>query len=281
MLNESFHNVPVQNVQDYWDRRPCNIRHSNKPVGTEGYFDEVEARRYFVEPHIPQFAGFEMWSGKKVLEIGCGIGTDTISFARHGAKVTAVDVSEKSLNIARHRAEVFRLQDSIRFYRGSAEQLSEFLPVEKYDLIYSFGVIHHTPHPGMVLNQVRRYVHENSVLKLMVYHRRSWKVMWILLGYGKGRFWRLNELVAKYSEAQEGSPVTYTYTKDEIGKLLASNGFQIDNIRVEHIFPYSIPDYVQYKYKRMWYFRYMPEPLFQWLQHNFGWHLCVTACVEG
>ena len=101
-----FRHIPIEKVKEFWDRRPCNIRHSPKPVGTREYFDEVEARKYFVEPHIPRFAQFERWRGKKVLEIGCGIGTDTINFARHGAQVTAVELSEKSLEIAKKRAEV-------------------------------------------------------------------------------------------------------------------------------------------------------------------------------
>jgi ubiquinone/menaquinone biosynthesis C-methylase UbiE len=280
MPKRNFYGVPIQKVEDYWNERPCNIRHSIKPVGTREYFNEVESRRYFVEPHIPIFADFERWRGKKVLEIGCGIGTDIINFARSEAEITAVDISEKSLEIARKRAEVFGLQDRIKFFLGSAEKLCEFMPYEQYDLIYSLGVIHHTPHPELALDQIRHYVHENSVLKLLVYNHYSWKALMILLGYGKGQFWRLNELIAQYSEAQEGSPVTYTYTKDEVRKMLEGNGYWVNDITVFHIFPYSIPDYVQYRYKKVWYFRYMPEPLFRWLEHSFGWHLCITASIK-
>ena len=95
-----FADVPLEAVESYWDDRPCNIRHSAAECGTRRYFDEVEARKYLVEPHIPSFAQFEKWKGRKVLEIGCGIGTDTINFARAGAKVTAVDYSAKSLAMA-------------------------------------------------------------------------------------------------------------------------------------------------------------------------------------
>jgi len=143
------------------------------PVGTRQYFDEVETRKYFVEPHIPLFAEFERWRGKKVLEIGCGIGTDTINFARAGAQVSTVDLSEKSMELARKRAATFGLEEQIRFYPGNAEQLSTFVPVAPYDLIYSFGVIHHTPHPEAVLEQLRPYTKPGTVVKIMVYHRKK------------------------------------------------------------------------------------------------------------
>lgn len=272
-----FSQVSIEKVQSFWDRRPCNICHSPKPVGTREYFDEVEARKYFVEPHIPRFAEFPRWRGKKVLEIGCGIGTDTINFARHGAQVTAVELSERSLEIARRRAEVYGLQDRIRFIWGNAEELTRYVPVEPYDLIYSFGVIHHTPNPERVIEQMRPYCHPETVIKLMVYHRYAWKVLWILLTYGKGQFWRIPEWVACYSEAQEGCPVTYTFTRREVRDLLERYGFRVTEMWVDHIFPYRIPDYLRYRYVKVWYFRRMPKPLFRWLERHFGWHLCITA----
>jgi len=273
----ALRDTSIEKVHQYWNARPCNIRHSPKPVGTREYFDEVETRKYFVESHIPAFADFERWRGKRVLEIGCGIGTDTISFARHGARVTAVDLTEKSLEVARERARVFGLEDQVQFFQANAEKLSETVPVEKYDLIYSFGVIHHTPHPGLVLDELRKYATAETTLKVMVYHKRSWKVLWILLAYGKGRVWQVDRLIAEYSEAQTGCPVTYSYSREEGRRWLAAHGFETTETDVEHIFPYRIADYVQYRYKKVWYFRWMPSPLFRRLEKMFGWHLCLTG----
>lgn len=263
----------IEKVAEYWNSRPCNLYHSRKPLGSREYFDEVERRKYFVEPHIPGFAAFDRWKGKKVLEIGCGIGTDTINFARAGAQVTAVDLSDESLKIARRRAEVFGV--AVRFYRANAEELSAVVPVEEYDLVYSFGVIHHTPHPARVIAEIKKFMGPQSEFRFMMYHRLSWKVFWILVKYGRGAFWRLDELIARYSEAQTGCPVTYTYTAHTIRKLIA--GFQIKELRVDHIFPYAIPEYKKHAYKTVWYFRWLPAAVFRWMERRWGWHLCVTA----
>lgn len=263
----------LEQVRDYWNQRPCNIRHSPKPVGTREYFDEVEARKYFVEPHIPGFAQFERWRGRKVLEIGCGIGTDSINFARSGARLTAVELSERSLEICRQRFDIFGLR--ARFYQGNAEELSAFVPVEPYDLVYSFGVIHHTPHPERVVQEIKRYCHPQTEIRLMLYAKWSWKALWIVLRYGRGAFWRAGELVRHYSEAQTGSPVTYTYSAGEIERLMAD--FTIVQIRKDHIFPYVIEKYTNYEYAWQWYFRIMPRRLFRWLERHLGWHMLVTA----
>jgi 2-polyprenyl-3-methyl-5-hydroxy-6-metoxy-1,4-benzoquinol methylase len=273
----SFEELSLEKVQQYWNDRPCNIRHSTAPVGTREYFDQVEARKYFVEPHIPGFAEFEKWRGKKVLEIGCGIGTDTINFARAGAHVTTVDLSDKSMELARKRAAVFGVEESIDFRPGNAEQLSTFVPPQKFDLIYSFGVIHHTPHPEAVMEELRKYARPGTTLKIMVYHRRSWKVLWLLATEGRGKFWKLDDIVARSSEAQTGCPVTYSYSRTEGWKLLQNHGFRVTDVSVDHIFPYQIPDYVKYQYVKEWYFRSMPQGMFRLLERSYGWHLLLTA----
>jgi 2-polyprenyl-3-methyl-5-hydroxy-6-metoxy-1,4-benzoquinol methylase len=272
--------VPLDAVRDFWNRRPCNIRHSPQPVGTREYFDEVEARKYLVEPHIPAFADFPHWKGRRVLEIGCGIGTATISFLREGARVTAVDLSSESLALARRRAELYGLADKVTFFEADAERLSEIVPPEPYDLVYSFGVLHHTPHPIRAIDQIRAFVRPGSTVKLMMYHTLSWKVFWAVLLGGGGRFGDWRRIIARYSEAQTGCPVTYTYTKRELAGILEARGFQVTEIFVDHIFPYRVADYIAYRYRKVWYFRWMPTAVFRWLERRFGWHLCVTAVAK-
>jgi SAM-dependent methyltransferase len=279
-MNVEFADVPIQKVRDYWNARPCNIRHSQAEIGTKEYFDQVEARKYFVEPHIPGFADFEAWRGKKVLEIGCGIGTDTTNFARAGADVTAIDLSSESIALAKKRAEVYGLSDKIRFVEANAEKLADSIEPAAFDLIYSFGVIHHSPHPDRIMRHLRdNFTHEDTRLKIMVYYRYSWKVLWMLL-LEKGRFWKLDDIIAKHSEAQTGCPITYSYSMRTARELAANADFSVENIFVEHIFPYQIPKYVKHEYEYVWYFRILPRSIFRFLERHFGWHLCFDARVK-
>jgi len=245
-------------------------------MGTKDYFDGVEARKYFVEPHIPSFAQFERWRGKKVLEIGCGIGTDSINFVRAGANLTVIDISEKSLEICRKRFEVFGLKAN--FYHGNAESLSLTVPVEPYNLIYSFGVIHHTPRPEAVFEEIKKYCTSETEIRVMLYSKLSWKILWIILTYGKGAFWKTNELVRMYSEAQTGCPVTYVYSFRDIRNLM--NDFKIIEKYKAHIFAFVIEKYVNYEYEWEMYFRWMPKRLFHWLERCLGWHFCITAKLK-
>jgi ubiquinone/menaquinone biosynthesis C-methylase UbiE len=126
----------MEQVINYWNKQPCNIKHSSCEVGTREYFEEVEKRKYFVESHIPDFAEFDKWSGKKVLEIGCGIGTDAVNFAKHGADYTGIELSDVSLEITRKRFDIFGLKGS--FFNIDAQNLDALSIVgREFDLIYS------------------------------------------------------------------------------------------------------------------------------------------------
>jgi len=265
-----FNTIPIEKVKKYWNEKPCNLGYSSYPVGSPEYFDEVEAKKYFIEPHIPKFVQFEKWRNKKVLEIGCGIGTDTINFARAGAQVTAVELSDSSLRVAKQRAQVYRLHEKIKFYCGNAQELSKFLPPEQYDLIYSFGVIHHTSHPEKVIEEIKKYSKPGTIVKIMVYHRYSWPVFWMLLK-GKGAFWKLDELVAKYSESQD-CPIVYTYSKKSAKKLL--KGFTLIDFSTE--LPLTQSNTFLKLSERFYFFKVL-KPLLEAISKPFGWHLCFTA----
>jgi len=259
-LSKSLHSIT--DVKEYWNRRPCNIRHSRSPFGSRQYFDEVEKRKYFVEPHIPQFAQFERWKGKQVLELGCGIGTDTINFARAGAKVTAIDISEKSLEIAESRAALFGLTQQINFLQADIEDLAANLPQQVFDLVYAFGVIHHTPNPSRALASIRAFMDVESELRIMLYARNSWKQYMIDAGLDQ-------------PEAQSGCPVAYTYTNSEIIELLKD--YAVMSIEQRHIFPFVIDKYIQHQYELQPWFAAMPLEMFEVLSRNLGWHLLITA----
>ena len=272
----AFEKIPIEKVERYWDARPCNIRHSAKEIGSMEYFNEVEKRKYFVEPHIPLFADFPRWKGKKVLEIGCGIGTDTINFARNGAEVTAIDLSGKSLEIARQRAQVFGLSNNISFYQGNCEELDQIVPVKAYDLVYSFGVIHHTPNPERAIAQIGKYLRGiQGELRMMVYSKVSYKLFWIMKEENVWDMSRIDELVARNSEAETGCPVTYTYTFREVQEFLRE--FVILDLRKAHIFTWDIDAYKRYEYIKDTSWSGISDKQLTELERELGWHTLVRA----
>lgn len=260
-------------VKAYWDRQPCNLLRSSAPVGSLAWSEDLFFNKYYAENHILGFAEFERWKGKKVLEVGCGLGTDTINFAAAGAQVTAVDLSEESLRLAKSRSLLYRLKGSILFKYADVEELNRFVFTHTFDLVYCFGVLHHTQNPGRALDQLRNYCGPETKVKIMVYNKWSWKAIGIFLRHGPG-------VVSRYSEAQQGCPVTYTYSKKGITRLLTEHGFKVTSIKIDHIFPYSIPEYKQQQYKRVWWFRYLPAKVFRWLEGKLGWHLLIEATCQ-
>lgn len=251
----------LEQVRTYWNNRPCNIRHSTSPVGTKEYFDEVEARRYANEPHNYTFPEFERWQGKRVLEIGCGIGTDATNFARHGAVYTGVDLSGESIKLAKRRFEVFGLTGN--FIECNAEELDKvFANGEKFDLIYSFGVIHHAPNPERVVACLPNLLADNGEIKVMLYAKNSWKNILIEANWDQ-------------PEAQSNCPQAVTYTKDQARQLFAA--FTDVSVQQDFIFPWNIEHYVKYEYVKQPWFEAMPPELFKIMERALGWHLMITA----
>jgi 2-polyprenyl-3-methyl-5-hydroxy-6-metoxy-1,4-benzoquinol methylase len=255
----------IDTIRDWWDKHPCNLRHSAAPVGSRQYFTEVSARKFFVEPHIVDFADFGRWKYNKVLDIGCGIGTIGAAFAENGAKYTGLDFSVESLDLARKRFEVFNLEGN--FLCGDAERLSQCLPSfdAYYDLIFAFGVLHHTPNPFAAVDCIRWHMTPTSEFRLMLYAHRSWKRMMIDAGLDQ-------------SEASGGCPIAQTYTEEQARELLRS--YEILEIRQAHIFPYNVAAYRRYEYEKEPWFEAMPPAMFAALEKELGWHMLIRCRLK-
>jgi 2-polyprenyl-3-methyl-5-hydroxy-6-metoxy-1,4-benzoquinol methylase len=269
----------ILDVQKYWNDRPCNVRHSPAPVGSPDWIIETEQRKRKVEPHIAEFAKYDQWFGSRVLEIGCGIGIDTVAFARTGARVTAIDLSEESIKLARKRAELAKV--TVDFRQMNAENLewAALFLRRAFDLVYAFGSIHHSPDPEQIIIGARKCMGSGGALKIMVYNKWSWKSLWVLLKYGHGKFWKFRELIAKYSEAQTGCPVTHVYSPRELREMLERNGFVVRKMYKDHIFKFDVEDYKTYKYTVAQPWKWMPAKMFRWFERHFGWHLlCEATC---
>jgi SAM-dependent methyltransferase len=251
----------IEAVKAYWDARPCNIRHSPKPVGSREYFDEVEARKHFVEPHIAGFAQFERWRSKRVLEVGCGIGTAAVNFARSGADYTGIELSKASLQLTRKRFEVYGLEG--RLVLCNAEELSRHVETDHYDLVYSFGVIHHSPNQRAIVEEVRKVIRNDGEFRCMLYAKNSWKDIMIEAGFDR-------------PEAQQGCPYATTYT-EEMVRTLYRDLFEIISMKQAHIFPYVVEKYVKYEYELQPWFKAMPAEMFAALERKLGWHMLIVG----
>lgn len=268
--------MSFEDIKTYWNNRPCNIKYSKKDINTKEYFDEVETKKYFVEPFIPAFANFEKWKGKKVLELGCGIGTDSINFARAGANLTVVDLSEKSLEICKKRFEIFELK--ARFLNINIEDIEKFLKNEdKFDLIYSFGVIHHTINPKNVINGIYNLLKDDGEFRFMVYSKISYKLFWIMNEYNIKDINEGLKKVQSESEAQSNCPVTHLYTFNDIKYSLLDERFNIIEIKKEHIFTYDIDNYYDNIYIKDKYWKSIDDKLIKEMSNELGWYTLVIA----
>jgi ubiquinone/menaquinone biosynthesis C-methylase UbiE len=159
-----------ERVRAFWQANPCGVKFADAEPGTRHFFELVEAHRYTKEWHIPAAADFQSASGLRVLEIGCGLGTDGAQFAEAGADYTGVDLTPAAVELARKRFELFNLPGE--FQVADAEQLD--FADESFDLVYSHGVLHHTPEIDKAIREIHRVLRPGGRAMVMLYHRGSY-----------------------------------------------------------------------------------------------------------
>jgi ubiquinone/menaquinone biosynthesis C-methylase UbiE len=159
-----------ERVREFWQEHPCGTKFSDAAMGSRDFFERVEEHRYQKEWHIPSAANFAATSGLKVLEIGCGLGTDGAQFARAGADYTGIDLTEAAIDLARRRFALAGLKGDFRV--SDAEKLD--FADESFDLVYSHGVLHHTPDIEAAIGEVYRVLKPGGRAVIMLYHRGSY-----------------------------------------------------------------------------------------------------------
>ena len=240
-------------IYDFWSRNVncekimgSSITHNNR--GTEQYFKDLEEQRYRSHRHLLPWIE-EMESGKSVLEVGCGIGLDSLQMAKQGLTVTAVDLTDVAIDTVRDRFSSLGIPGEFRVSDATS------LPFEdnSFDYVYSFGVLHHAQDTAASINEVHRVLKSGGEAKIMLYNRHS-----------------INEIVHRitfipFEDKDELCPVVRRYTVKEVKILFRA----FDSVVVKKEFAYGEG------YGKL--FEYTPRPLYNLLSKWLGWHLMITA----
>lgn len=209
-----------ERVREYWNVQPPHKADENAEKHDLKWYQSISEHRWKVVPYYWDFVGFDSYAGKKILEIGCGAGTDACEFARHGADVTAIDITDHAIELTTKRAEVEGLNIKAMKYDGDR------LPFDPdtFDVVYSCGVLHHSPFMDDLFADTHKVLKPGGELVMMLYHRNSAIYYYsivarnILRGTVDGR--SRDELLSNFSEFREGCPMTRAFTVEEIKERL-------------------------------------------------------------
>jgi ubiquinone/menaquinone biosynthesis C-methylase UbiE len=201
-------------VQEFWEQEACGT--GNAIVGerdacTKEWFEQIEQHRYRVEPYIHSIAQFTRHHGKRVLEVGVGAGSDHLQWARAGAECYGVDLTRRAIETTQARFDLYGFKTNLR--QIDAEILP--FPDDSFDVVYSWGVIHHAEHPEQIVQEVRRVLKPSGLFIGMLYGRHSLVAakLWVKYALLRGRPWRtLSDVIWHHME----SPGTKAYTLGEL-----------------------------------------------------------------
>lgn len=203
-------------VQEHWERETCGTRYSEQQDRL-AYFDELAEARYRLEPFIPSFADFSSADGKEILEIGVGAGVDFSNWCRHAKHATGVDLTDRAIELTDEHVALRGVQPSrITLRQADAERLP--FADASFDLVYSWGVLHHTPDTPVAFAQVLRVLRPGGRMKAMIYHVPSWTGLLLA-----ARYRTLSQKKALYEHLE--SPGTKAYSLGEAKAMIEKIGF--------------------------------------------------------
>jgi len=161
----------IADIQRYWNTRIHDLEMTDKEVGTLGFFDDLDEYRFDKLHYLPQLVDFSGFANQTLLEVGCGIGTDLLRFARGGAKVTGVDLSETAIDLAARNFALHGLSAAeLRVANGEALPY----PDASFDHVYGHGVLQYTADPARLVGECYRVLKPGGTAIFMVYNRISW-----------------------------------------------------------------------------------------------------------
>jgi ubiquinone/menaquinone biosynthesis C-methylase UbiE len=267
-------------VQKFWGMRPCGLIHSKQAPGSAEFFKETEQHRYEVhtdwdKPFLLDAIGFFQHTGKRVLEVGCGIGVDSILWKRAGNHVVSLDFNFPSCRLTRDRFANESREGA--FLNGDAENLP--FVSEAFDLIYSFGVLHHTPATEKTIQEIHRCLEPGGQAIVMLYYKWSAKFLGeILFGYGlrRGLLWKYRSLqtlidrCTEFDSQFEGNvcPLTKVYSKREIRQMFRM--FQKVEIELHYLWPGHFGPW-----RRL--IKLLSKDRQRRLHRRFGWNAVIKA----
>lgn len=253
-------------VRQFWDADPCGTRYLEHRQDFEAH----ARARYSLEPHIADFAKFNSSRGSKVLEIGVGMGADYLEWLKAGAYATGIDLSPASIEKARQRCELAGFQADLRV--ADAENLP--FPADSFDVVYSYGVLHHSPDTARCIREARRVLKPGGEARIMIYQHPSLTGLMLWLRYGIFRGKSLRQSVFDHLE----SPGTKTYTREEAISLM--RGFRGIDARLvfspgDLLLHQPSPRFQSALYRLVW--KLYPRWLVKRMAQRWGLFLLLTA----
>ena len=213
-----------QKVSRFWDETPCGSFSPDEPIGETDFFDEVRKFRTDSQEFVYRLVDFRQFAGKRMLEVGCGLGSDLLHAATLGADVVGFDLSRRSVGLARKHFALSGIDG--QFVHGDAEGLP--FGDDSFDVVYSFGVLHHTPDTQRAIDECLRVLKPGGQMVLMLYNSSSWLTVvepylqrlkrMVFRARNAGELNRV-EIARKYDG--EDNPLGKAYSTGEISQMLA------------------------------------------------------------